>query len=71
MKDKVKDASKKNLVEACQLQVREAINTILAREGKLSQSTKNYIEVLEANIKRMPYVLGYLEWPDDKKKKKD
>ena len=67
---KIKDNSKKTLVEIYQRGIREAIVAIKARDGKLSSSTKNYIEVLEENIKRAPYVLGYAEWPEEKKKKK-
>lgn len=60
MANKVKDASRKNLVIACQNQIQQAIDDILVREGKLSQSTKNYIEALESNIKQAPYVYGWL-----------
>jgi hypothetical protein len=67
---KIKDKSKKALVEIYQRGIREAIVEIKSRDGKLSSSTKNYIEVLEENIKRAPYVLGYAEWPEEKKKKK-
>lgn len=70
MKDKIKDASRKELVEEVQRQIRRAIDDILAREGKLAQSTKNYVEALEGNILRAPYVFGYLEWPEENKKKK-
>lgn len=70
MKDKVKNASKKAIVEESQRQIRKAIDDILGRDGKLSQSTKDYIAALEGNILRAPYVLGYLEWPEEKKKKK-
>lgn len=71
MKDKVKNESRKAIVEESQRQIRKAIDDILGREGKLSQSTKDYIAALEGNILRAPYVLGYLEWPEDKKKKKN
>lgn len=67
---KIKDKSKKALVEIYQKGVREAIVTIKSKDGKLSPSMKNYVEVLEENIKRAPYVLGYAEWPEEKKKKK-
>ena len=69
MKDKIKNPLKKAVVEESQRQIRAAIEAILARDEKLKPSTKNYIEVLEENIKRAPYVLGYLEWPEEKKKK--
>lgn len=69
-KDKIKDPSKKAIVEESQRQIRQAIDLILAKDGKLPQSTKDYIEALEGNIKRTPYVLGYLEWPEEKNKKK-
>lgn len=68
-KDKIKNPSRKAVVEESQRQIRQAIDLILSREGKMSQSTKDYVEALEGNIKRAPYVLGYLEWPEDKKKK--
>lgn len=67
---KIKDKRKKLIVEAYQRQIQEAITAIKSRDGKLSSSTKTYIEVLEENIKRAPYVLGYAEWPEEKKKKK-
>jgi hypothetical protein len=69
MKSKVKDASKKKIVELYQRQIEEAITNIRNQEGKLSSTKKDYIKVLEENIKRAPYVLGYLEWPETKKKK--
>ena len=71
MKDKIKNPLRKAVVEESQRQIRAAIEAILSRDEKLKPSTKNYIEVLEANIKRAPYVLGYLEWPEEKKKKQD
>ena len=69
MKVKVKDASKKKIVELYQRQIEEAITNIRNQEGKLSFTEKEYIKILEENIKRAPYVLGYLEWPETKKKK--
>lgn len=68
MKDKVKDASRKNLVIACQQQIQRAIDDILAREGVLKASTKEYIKVLEGNIQIAPYVYGWLYWPTETKK---
>ena len=70
MKDKIKNPARKLIVEAYQRQTQEAIDSILARDGKLKPSTKNYIEVLKENIKLAPYVLGYLERSEEKKKKK-
>lgn len=70
MKEKIKNESKKAIVEAYQKSIQEAIVLIKSRDGKLSSSTKSYIEALEGNIQRAPYVLGYLEWPEEKKKKK-
>ena len=70
MKDKIKNTDRKKLVEVYQQGVQRAIDEIESRDGKLSQSTKNYILVLKENIKRAPYLLGYLEWPEDKGKKK-
>lgn len=69
MKDKVKDPKRKAVVIAVQQQIQRQIDAILGREGKLAQSTKNYIEVLEGNIKLAPYVYGWLEWPEKEKKK--
>lgn len=69
MKDKVKDPSKKQVVESYQQQIRIAIDNILNVEGKLKPSTKEYVNILEENIKLAPYVLGYLERPEPKKKK--
>lgn len=70
MKDKIKNPSRKDVVEAYQQQTRTAIDAILAQDGKLKQSTKDYIAALEGNILRAPYVLGYMEWPEETKKKK-
>lgn len=67
MKGKVKDASKKKLVELYQRQIQEAIAEIKSRETKLSPQKKEYLKTLEENIKRAPYVLGYLEWLETKK----
>jgi hypothetical protein len=69
MKDKVKNKNRKLIVEIYQQGVQRAIDEIKSRDGKLDQSTKNYLLVLEANISRAPYLLGYLEWPTDKTKK--
>jgi hypothetical protein len=69
MKDKVKDPSKKQIVEAYQQQIRIAINNILNVEEKLKPSTKAYVNILEENIKLAPFILGYLERPEPKKKK--
>jgi hypothetical protein len=71
MKDKVKDKSKKVLVEVYQQGVQRAIDEINSRDGKLATITKDYLKVLEENIRRAPYVLGYMEWPDQKKKKQE
>lgn len=68
MKDKVKDKSRKVLVEMYQRQVQKAVDEINSREGKLAQTTKDYLKTLEANISRAPYLLGYLEWPKLDKK---
>ena len=69
MKDKVKDKNRKALVEIYQQQVQKAIDEINSRDGKLSIPTKNYLAVLESNIKIAPYLLGYLEKPVEKVKK--
>ena len=69
MKDKVKDKNRKALVEIYQRGVQKAIDEINSRDGKLSSQTKNYLLVLEANIKIAPYLLGYLEKPVEKVKK--
>jgi hypothetical protein len=69
-KDKIKDPSRKAIVEASQQQIRRAIDNILAREGKLAQSTKDYMAALEGNILLAPYLLGWLHWPEEKSKKK-
>ena len=68
MKDKIKDKSRKVLVEMYQRQVQKAVDEINSRDGKLSQPTKDYLKTLEENIKRAPYLLGYLEWPKLDKK---
>lgn len=70
MKDKIKDKSKKAIVEMYQRQVQKAVDEINSRDGKLAQSTKDYLKILEDNINKAPYLLGYLEWPEDKAKKK-
>lgn len=67
---KINDKNKKAVVEAYQKQVREAIENIKANSERLTPARKEYLKVLEDNIKRAPYLLGYLEWPDEKKKKK-
>lgn len=69
MKEKVKDKTKKLLVEVYQQGIREAINELKSRDEKMSQERKRYIEVLEQNIKIAPYLLGYLYYPEDKNKK--
>lgn len=70
MEDKIKDASKKHIVEAYQAQVRESINKILGLELKLTPLKKEYLKNLEENIKIAPYNLGYLELPTPGIKKK-
>jgi hypothetical protein len=69
MKGKVKDIKKKAIVEEYQRQLRESIDRLLSSEERKTAQRKAYIEALEGNLKRAPYVLGYLEWPDEKKKK--
>lgn len=69
MKYKIKDKNRKALVEIYQQQVQKAIDEIILKDIKLSISTKNYILVLESNIKIAPYLLGYLENPIDRVKK--
>jgi hypothetical protein len=70
MNGKIKDPKRKKLVIAVQQQIQKAIDLILAREGKLPQSTKNYLEVLEGNIEIAPYVYGYMYWPEKKENKR-
>lgn len=67
MKSKIKNESKKALVEEYQKQVKASIDRLKSIDGKPSSRLKEYIENLELNIKRAPYVLGYMEWPEDKK----
>ena len=69
MADKVKDISKKGIVEAYQAQIRESIDRILGLEEKLSTLKKEYIKGLEENINRAPYELGYMELVVNKSKK--
>jgi hypothetical protein len=66
---KIKDKSRKAIVEATQRQIQGAIDHIIATNDKLTASKKDYIQVLEGNILRMPYYLGYLHWEEPKKKK--
>lgn len=68
MKEKIKDNTKKVLVEEYQKQVQKAVDEIKSRDGKLSSITKDYMSTLEKNIERAPYVLGYLEISIEKKK---
>lgn len=68
MKDKIKDITKKIIVETYQAGLRESINMICAKEEKLKPAMKEYVKKLEENFNRAPYDLGYLEWPDKKKK---
>lgn len=71
MKDKVKNPKRKLIVEVYQQQIRDRIAEIISTtEGKMKPSRKQYLEVLEANIKIAPYLLGYLYWPEPKQKKK-
>ncbi len=67
---KIKDESKKEIVVAYQIQVQEAIDKINSRECNLSKSIKEYVKNLDENIKNAPYILGYLEWPENALKKK-
>lgn len=69
MKEKIKNVSRKSVVEAYQQQIKQAIDVIVSIEGKLSSRKKEYVEILEKNIINAPYVLGYLEWPEVKVKK--
>lgn len=63
---KIKDKTRKPTVDAYQKQVQIAIDKLKSIDGKLSPKLKDYISNLEGNIKRAPYILGYLEWPDKK-----
>lgn len=69
MKEKIKNKGRKLIVEIYQQQVQKAVDEINSRDGKLSVQTKNYLYVLEQNIKTAPFLLGYLEWPAVKKEK--
>lgn len=68
-KDKIRDKTKQKLVEVYQQGVRQAITELTSQEGKMSPQRKQYIIALEENIRRAPYLLGYLYWPEDKTKK--
>lgn len=68
-KDKIKDKNKEGIVKLYQNQIRESIERIKSVNEKLAPQTKEYIKKLEENINRAPYVLGYLEWPEEKNKK--
>lgn len=68
MKGKVKNEKRKLITEEYQRQVQKAIDEIKGRDGKLSPTTKDYLKVLEKNIELAPYILGYLNWPESKKK---
>lgn len=67
---KIKDKTRKAIVEAYQKQTQEAIDRIKSLNEKMSTSKKAYLEALEGNIERAPYWLGYLFWPLDQKKNK-
>ena len=67
---KIKNKSRRAIVEATQRQIQQAIDHIIATQDKLSASKKEYIKILEGNIERMPYYLGYLFYPEESKKKK-
>lgn len=69
MSKKVKDSSKEKTVKAYQNQVSSAIENIKSRDGKLRPTTKDYIKTLEENLKRAPYVIGWLHWPETKNKR--
>lgn len=68
-KDKIRDKTKQVLVEVYQQGVRQAIEELKNQDGKMSPQKKQYIITLEENIRRAPYLLGYLCWPEDKTKK--
>ena len=67
---KIKDESKKYIVEEYQRQVQESLNKLIVLEARPSNLMKAYIKGLEENIINAPYVLGYLEVSIEKEKKK-
>lgn len=71
---KIKDESKKYIVDAYQKQVQEGIDHILGLEAKLSTLKKEYVKNLEENIRLAPFILGYMSEIEEKsenpKKKK-
>lgn len=71
MKDKIRNKSKKVVVEIYQRGIRDVIEDLKSRDGKMSPERKRYIQILEENIKRAPYLLGYLHWPEYKNKKQE
>lgn len=61
MNNKIKNASKKDIVEAYQAMVQHGLDEFIGRLIKPSNDQKHYIKTLEENIKMAPYNLGYLE----------
>ncbi len=70
MNEQIKNASKKDIVEAYQAMVQHGLDEFIGKLIKPSNDQKNYIKSLEENIKMAPYTLGYLEVLIIKKKKK-
>ena len=68
MKYKIKDKNKEAIVREYQNQIKLAIEKIISKEEKLSSQTKEYIKNLEGNIRRAPFVLGLVYWPEKTKK---
>jgi len=69
MNEQIKNASKKDIVEAYQAMVQHGLDEFIGKLLKPSNDQKNYIKALEENIKMAPYSMGYLEVLITKKKK--
>lgn len=62
IKCKIKDPSKKGTVRACQNNLREEIDKYLG-SNVMNDKKQGYVDVLEINLRSLPFTLGWLEWP--------
>lgn len=64
----IKDPSKKATVRACQNNLREEIDKYLG-SNVMNDKKQGYVDVLEINLRSLPFIIGWLEWPENENDK--
>jgi hypothetical protein len=62
---KIKDKKRRATVLYYQETLKEEIIKIKRNSHRISEAKAAYIETLERNVEIAPFLLGYLQWPED------